>query len=92
MGSTAKSEYIWFNGEMVPWADAKVHVMSHALHYGTSVFEGVRCYDTNKGPAIFRHREHAQRLMNSAKIYRFPSHILLMKSWKQHVKHLRKTI
>jgi branched-chain amino acid aminotransferase len=72
MSSTAKSDYIWLNGEMVPWADAKVHVMSHALHYGTSVFEGVRCYNTHKGPAIFRHKEHAQRLLNSAKIYRFP--------------------
>ncbi|MBI0154552.1 branched-chain amino acid transaminase [Gilliamella sp. W8128] len=72
MGTTAKSDYIWLNGEMVPWADAKIHVMSHALHYGTSVFEGIRCYETNKGPAIFRHKEHAQRLLNSAKIYRFP--------------------
>ena len=72
MGTTAKSDYIWLNGEMIPWADAKIHVMSHALHYGTSVFEGVRCYETHKGPAIFRHKEHAQRLLNSAKIYRFP--------------------
>ena len=72
MGTTAKSDYIWLNGEMTPWADAKIHVMSHALHYGTSVFEGVRCYETHKGPAIFRHKEHAQRLLNSAKIYRFP--------------------
>ncbi|MCX8641978.1 MULTISPECIES: branched-chain amino acid transaminase [unclassified Gilliamella] len=72
MGTTAKSDYIWLNGEMVPWADAKIHVMSHALHYGTSVFEGVRCYNTHKGPVIFRHKEHAQRLLNSAKIYRFP--------------------
>lgn len=52
--------------------EAKVHVMSHALHYGTSVFEGVRCYDTNNGPAVFRHREHMQRLRDSAKIYRMP--------------------
>lgn len=50
--TTKKADYIWFNGEMVPWAEAKVHVMSHALHYGTSVFEGVRCYDTNNGPAV----------------------------------------
>lgn len=57
---------------MVPWAEAKVHVMSHGLHYGTSVFEGVRCYDTHKGPAVFRHREHMQRLRDSAKIYRMP--------------------
>lgn len=70
--STKKADYIWFNGDMVPWAEAKVHVMSHALHYGTSVFEGVRCYDTNKGPAVFRHREHMQRLRDSAKIYRMP--------------------
>lgn len=72
MGTTAKADYIWFNGEMVKWAEAKVHVMSHALHYGTSVFEGIRCYNTDKGPAVFRHREHMQRLHNSAKIYRFP--------------------
>ncbi|MBK5074881.1 branched-chain amino acid transaminase [Budviciaceae bacterium BWR-B9] len=70
--STKKADYIWFNGEMTPWADAKVHVMSHALHYGTSVFEGVRCYNTHKGPAVFRHREHMQRLRDSAKIYRMP--------------------
>lgn len=72
MATTAKSDYIWFNGEMVKWAEAKVHVMSHALHYGTSVFEGVRCYDTHQGPAVFRHREHMQRLHDSAKIYRMP--------------------
>ncbi len=70
--ATNTADYIWFNGKMVPWAEANVHVMSHALHYGSSVFEGVRCYETPKGPAVFRHREHAQRLLNSAKIYRFP--------------------
>ncbi len=69
---TKKADFIWFNGEMVPWAEAKVHVMSHALHYGTSVFEGVRCYDSHKGPVVFRHREHMQRLHDSAKIYRMP--------------------
>ncbi|HBO22316.1 MULTISPECIES: branched-chain amino acid transaminase [unclassified Providencia] len=69
---TKKADFIWFNGEMTPWADAKVHVMSHALHYGTSVFEGVRCYDSHKGPVVFRHREHMQRLRDSAKIYRMP--------------------
>lgn len=72
MATTAKADYIWFNGEMVKWGEAKVHVMSHALHYGTSVFEGVRCYDTHNGPAVFRHREHMQRLHDSAKIYRMP--------------------
>ncbi|KLV03227.1 branched-chain amino acid aminotransferase [Photobacterium aquae] len=70
MANTA--EYIWFNGEMMPWGDAKVHVLTHAMHYGTSVFEGIRCYDTPKGPAVFRHKEHMDRLLNSAKIYRFP--------------------
>jgi branched-chain amino acid aminotransferase len=62
--------FIWHNGEFIKWDDARVHVMSHVLHYGSSVFEGIRCYDTKRGPAIFRLREHMQRLMNSAKIYR----------------------
>ncbi|WP_299810304.1 branched-chain amino acid transaminase [uncultured Shewanella sp.] len=66
------AELIWFNGEMMPWGDAKVHVMSHALHYGTSVFEGIRVYDTHRGPAGFRLTEHVQRLFDSAKIYRMP--------------------
>ncbi|GLT20270.1 branched chain amino acid aminotransferase [Vibrio zhanjiangensis] len=70
--ATKTADYIWFNGELVPWAEAKVHVLTHAMHYGTSVFEGVRCYNTPKGPIIFRHREHANRLKDSAKIYRFP--------------------
>jgi branched-chain amino acid aminotransferase len=62
--------HIWYNGEFIEWNDARVHVMSHVLHYGSSVFEGIRCYDTQRGPAIFRLREHMRRLMNSAKIYR----------------------
>jgi branched-chain amino acid aminotransferase len=70
MANTA--DFIWFNGNIVPWAQANVHVLTHAMHYGTSVFEGIRCYNTPKGPAIFRHQEHMQRLLNSAKIYRFP--------------------
>ena len=61
---------IWHNGEFIRWDDARVHVMSHVLHYGSSVFEGIRCYATQRGPAIFRLREHMRRLMNSAKIYR----------------------
>ncbi|WP_417618432.1 branched-chain amino acid transaminase [Oceanisphaera sp.] len=68
--STAK--YIWFNGNLVPWEQAQVHVMSHALHYGSSVFEGIRAYDTPKGPMLFRLQEHVQRLFDSAKIYRMP--------------------
>ncbi|MHB0876711.1 MAG: branched-chain amino acid transaminase [Anaerolineae bacterium] len=66
----AASKYIWFNGELVPWADAKVHVLTHALHYGSSVFEGMRAYATSKGPAAFCLDQHLQRLINSAKIYR----------------------
>jgi branched-chain amino acid aminotransferase len=61
---------VWHNGEFIKWEDAKVHVMSHVLHYASSVFEGIRCYNTKQGPAIFRLREHIQRLLNSAKIYR----------------------
>ena len=57
------------NGEFVPWEDAQVHVLTHALHYGTSVFEGVRCYDTEIGPAIFRHQDHIDRLFRSAQAY-----------------------
>ncbi|MFV7772519.1 branched-chain amino acid transaminase [Shewanella marisflavi] len=66
------AELIWFNGEIMPWGDAKVHVMSHALHYGTSVFEGIRVYNTPQGPAGFRLTDHVQRLYDSAKIYRMP--------------------
>jgi branched-chain amino acid aminotransferase len=61
---------VWHNGEWIKWDDARVHVMSHVLHYGSSVFEGIRCYKTKRGPAIFRLTEHMQRLINSAKIYR----------------------
>jgi branched-chain amino acid aminotransferase len=60
---------IWHNGEFVAWEDAKVHVLTHALHYGTSVFEGVRAYDTDRGPAVFRHWDHLDRLEASAKLY-----------------------
>ncbi|URJ30525.1 branched-chain amino acid transaminase [Candidatus Blochmannia vicinus (nom. nud.)] len=66
------TNFIWFNGDIIPWQEAKIHVMSHSLHYGSSVFEGMRCYDSYKGPVIFRHREHIQRLHDSAKIYRIP--------------------
>jgi branched-chain amino acid aminotransferase len=64
------SKYIWFNGKMVPWEQATVHVMTHALHYGSSVFEGIRSYDTPNGPALFRIKPHIQRLFDSARIYR----------------------
>ncbi|MGB9742761.1 MAG: branched-chain amino acid transaminase [candidate division WOR-3 bacterium] len=65
-----KSRFIWMNGNYVRWEDAKIHICSHVIHYGTGVFEGVRCYNTPKGPAIFRLADHTNRLFNSAKIYR----------------------
>ena len=63
-----ETEKIWMNGELVDWADAKVHVGVHGLHYGSGVFEGIRCYDTPKGPAVFRLTDHLERLHNSAKL------------------------
>lgn len=60
---------VWMNGELVDWEDATVHVLSHALHYGTGVFEGIRCYETPKGPAVFRLQEHLERMERSAKIF-----------------------
>ncbi len=64
------SEFVWHNGHLVPWDAAKIHVMSHVVNYGSSVFEGIRCYQTPKGPAIFRLRDHTLRLLQSCKIYR----------------------
>jgi branched-chain amino acid aminotransferase len=64
------SEWIWHNGRLVPWADATVHVLAHALHYGSSVFEGIRVYATHRGPAVFRLQSHTRRLLESAKIHR----------------------
>lgn len=61
---------IWYNGEFIAWDDAQVHVLSHALHYATSIFEGIRCYETRTGPGVFRLREHVRRMFDSAKIYR----------------------
>jgi branched-chain amino acid aminotransferase len=64
------TEKIWHNGHFINWNDAKIHVLSHVVSYGSSVFEGIRCYSTPSGPAIFRLREHIRRMMDSAKIYR----------------------
>jgi branched-chain amino acid aminotransferase len=63
-----ETDKIWMNGELVDWADAKIHVGSHALHYGSGVFEGIRCYETEKGPAVFRLNDHLRRLEDSAKV------------------------
>jgi len=67
-----QADLIWHNGELVAWEDAKVHVLTHGLHYGTGVFEGVRAYETEKGPAIFRHQDHIDRLFRSAELYYMP--------------------
>src|SRR3954454_23614470 len=72
--STMKiSPKVWKNGEFINWEDARIHVMSHVVNYGSSVFEGIRCYETSKGSAVFRLQDHMQRLVNSAKIYRMAS-------------------
>ena len=63
-----ETEKIWMNGELVDWADARIHVGSHGLHYGTGVFEGIRCYETERGPAVFRLRDNLTRLVNSARL------------------------
>ena len=65
-----KTEKIWHNGKLINWDDAQIHVMSHVVNYGSSVFEGIRCYALPTGPAIFRAHEHMGRLLDSAKIYR----------------------
>ena len=63
------SKHIWYNNKIVDWSDAKTHVMSHVLHYGSGVFEGIKCYETDKGPAIFKLKNHINRLYESAEIY-----------------------
>ena len=72
MAPIPEVDKIWMDGELVPWAEAKVHVLTHALHYGSGVFEGIRCYGTPQGPAVFRLREHLRRLGRSAKLYYMP--------------------
>lgn len=70
MAKIKEGKYIWMNGKVIPWNEAKVHVLTHALHYSSCVFEGIRCYKTKKGSAVFRLKEHIKRLFDSAKIYR----------------------
>ena len=64
-----ESKYIWMNGELVPWQEARIHILSHVIHYGSGVFEGIRCYRTKRGPAVFRLGDHIRRLFHSAKAY-----------------------
>ena len=70
--SSNRDEWIWHNGKLIPYDQAQVHVLTHALHYGSSVFEGIRVYKTPDGPKIFRLADHVQRLYDSARIYRMP--------------------
>src|SRR5580704_9438425 len=65
-----QTEKIWHNGKFIPWDEAQLHVMSHVVNYGSSVFEGIRCYSLPSGPAVFRAEEHMQRLLDSAKVNR----------------------
>ncbi|MCB0130223.1 MAG: aminotransferase class IV, partial [Caldilineaceae bacterium] len=67
-----RADYIWMNGAVIPWDEAQVHVFTHALHYGSSVFEGIRAYETPDGPAIFRGEEHFERLLFSCKVAHMP--------------------
>jgi branched-chain amino acid aminotransferase len=70
MANISETELVWRNGRLIKWADATVHALSHVVQYGSAVFEGIRCYETPRGPAIFRLREHLRRLVDSARIYR----------------------
>ncbi len=78
-----QADYIWMNGKIIPWAEATVHVFTHALHYGSSAFEGIRIYETVNGPAIFRGREHYERLLFSSKVAHIPSPITDIDEWMQ---------
>jgi branched-chain amino acid aminotransferase len=83
------TKFIWMDGKLVPWRDANVHVLTHTLHYGLGVFEGIRCYETLKGPAVFRLKDHMKRLENSAKLVgmKLPySHNKLVEAVKQTIK------
>src|SRR5687768_14101588 len=70
MSRISETQWIWRDGTFIPWADAQVHLLCHSLQFGSAVFEGIRCYETPDGPAIFRLREHLQRLVNTCKVYR----------------------
>lgn len=70
MSKITATDWIWKDGEFIPWADAKVHVLAHSMQFGSAVFEGIRCYSTPRGPAIFRLQDHLRRLFHSCRVYR----------------------
>ena len=83
------ADWIWKDGEFVPWADAKIHLLSVAVQFGSSMFEGIRCYRTERGPAVFRLKEHIRRLQDSCRIYRMPlahSHDVLVEACRETVR------
>ncbi len=80
-----KAKYIWMDGKLVDWDEAKVHILTHTLHYGNGVFEGTRAYQTEDGLAIFKLREHTKRLFNSAKITAIKPNFNLEEVEKAHI-------
>ncbi|MDD4505922.1 MAG: branched-chain amino acid transaminase [Sulfurospirillaceae bacterium] len=84
-----KAQYIWMDGKLVAWDDAKIHILTHTLHYGNGVFEGTRAYMTDEGLAIFKLREHTKRLLNSAKITRIKPNFTLEELESAHVELLK---
>ena len=72
MAFFSESKWVWKNGKIIPWEEATVHMSAHGLHYGTGVFEGIRCYNTADGPAVFRLDAHLQRMFESARTYGLP--------------------
>ena len=83
-----KAQYIWMDGKLVAWDDAKIHILTHTLHYGNGVFEGTRAYMTDEGLAIFKLREHTKRLLNSAKITRIKPNFTLEEIESAHVRRM----
>jgi len=84
-----EAQYIWMDGKLVPWGEAKVHILTHTLHYGNAVFEGTRAYQTTKGLAIFRLDDHVKRLYNSAKIVAIKPNIDYEEMKKAHIELLK---
>ena len=89
MAPIPEVDKIWMNGELVPWDEAKVHVLTHALHYGSGVFEGIRAYKTAEGPAVFRLTEHLKRLVRSAKLYYMPVPYTRRGALRRHLRGAR---
>ena len=89
MAPIPEVDKIWMDGELVPWDDAKIHVLTHALHYGSGVFEGIRCYKTERGVAVFRLTEHLKRIERSAKLYYMPVPYTVEQLVRRHLRGAR---